>query len=51
MSKIEKPLIEATLNLFRGNQIKASKCLGFNRNTLRKKINSHGIDIIKKRKI
>ncbi|MDC0093298.1 sigma-54 dependent transcriptional regulator, partial [Alphaproteobacteria bacterium] len=31
ISKIEKPLIEATLHLFRGNQIKASKCLGFNR--------------------
>ena len=27
ISKIEKPLIETTLNLFRGNQIKASKCL------------------------
>ena len=51
MLKIEKPLIESTLNLFRGNQIKASKCLGFNRNTLRKKINLYGINIIKKRKV
>ena len=50
ISKIEKPLIETTLNLFRGNQIKASKCLGFNRNTLRSKINLYGIDVIKKRK-
>ena len=33
ISKIEKPLIETTLDLFRGNQIKTSKCLGFNRNT------------------
>ena len=38
ISKIEKPLIESTLHLFRGNQIKASNCLGFNRNTLRTKI-------------
>ena len=50
ISKIEKPLIETTLNLFRGNQIKASKCLGFNRNTLRSKINLYGIQVIKKRK-
>ena len=51
ISKIEKPLIETTLNLFRGNQIKASKCLGFNRNTLRSKINYYGIEVIKKRKV
>ena len=51
ISKVEKPLIESTLNLFRGNQIKTSKCLGFNRNTLRKKINLYGINIIKKRKV
>jgi two-component system nitrogen regulation response regulator GlnG len=51
ISKVEKPLIESTLNLFRGNQIKASKSLGFNRNTLRKKINLYGINIIKKRKV
>ena len=50
ISKIEKPLIETTLNLFRGNQIKASKCLGFNRNTLRSKINLYGIEVIKRRK-
>ena len=51
ISKIEKPLIETTLNLFRGNQIKASKCLGFNRNTLRSKINLYGIKVVKKRKV
>ena len=51
ISKIEKPLIESTLNLFRGNQIKTSKCLGLNRNTLRKKINLYGINIVKKRKV
>ena len=51
ISKIEKPLIESTLDLFRGNQIKASKCLGFNRNTLRTKINLYGIKITKRRKV
>jgi len=51
ISKIEKPLIEATLHLFRGNQIKASKCLGFNRNTLRTKIKLYKIKVIKQRKV
>ena len=51
ISKIEKPLIETTLNLFRGNQIKTSKCLGFNRNTLRSKINMYNIEVVKKRKV
>ena len=51
ISKIEKPLIESILHLVRGNQIKASKCLGFNRNTLRSKIKLYGIKIIKQRKL
>ena len=51
ISKIEKPLIESTLHLFRGNQIKASKCLGFNRNTLRSKIKLYGIKVTKQRKV
>ena len=42
--------IQKELDLFRGNQIKASKCLGFNRNTLRSKINLYGIEVVKKRK-
>ena len=50
ISKVEKPLIESILNLFRGNQIKASKYLGLNRNTLRTKINKYGIKVTKKRK-
>jgi two-component system nitrogen regulation response regulator GlnG len=35
---VEKPLIELVLNKTNGNQIMASKVLGINRNTLRKKI-------------
>lgn len=38
ISQVEKPLIKKVLEMTRGNQIKAAKVLGINRNTLRKKI-------------
>ena len=50
IKKIEKPLIYSTLKYTKGNQIKAAKMLGFNRNTLRKKINYLDIDYKKIRK-
>ena len=43
MPLFEKPLIEATLEATLGNQLKAAKVLGINRNTLRKKIIELGI--------
>jgi two-component system nitrogen regulation response regulator GlnG len=39
ISQVEKPLIRKILNMTNGNQIKAAKILGMNRNTLRKKVN------------
>ena len=36
---IEEPLIELILEHTAGNQVKAAKILGINRNTLRKKMN------------
>ena len=45
LSEFEKPLIIKTLEFCDGNQIKASKILGLNRNTLRKKINNLKIKI------
>lgn len=44
IAELEKPLITTTLNVTRGNQLKAAEVLGINRNTLRKKIVSLGID-------
>ena len=41
--EIERPLIIQTLKFFKGNQIKAAKVLGINRNTLRSKIAKHNI--------
>ncbi len=42
---IEKPLIEQVLDRTGGNQLKAAKILGLNRNTIRAKIKKLGIDI------
>ena len=47
LREIERPLILQTLQVTRGNQVKASEVLGLNRNTLRKKIKELGIPIIK----
>ncbi len=40
---VEKPLIEVILNHTGGNQTVAAGILGLNRNTLRKKIQTHRI--------
>jgi two-component system nitrogen regulation response regulator GlnG len=42
--QVEKPLLEIALQQVRGNQVKAAKILGINRNTLRKKMSVLGID-------
>jgi two-component system nitrogen regulation response regulator GlnG len=47
IDKVEAPLIAMVLNACGGNQIKASELLGLNRNTLRKKIRAHAIEIVK----
>jgi len=43
MDCVEKPLLEMVLEHVGGNQTRASEMLGINRNTLRKKMQQHGI--------
>jgi two-component system nitrogen regulation response regulator GlnG len=47
VAEIEKPLIELALKRTSGNQVKAARMLGLNRNTLRKKITDHKIVLTK----
>lgn len=47
IDRVEAPLIAMALNACSGNQIKAADLLGLNRNTLRKKIRTHSIEIVK----
>lgn len=44
MHCVEKPLLEMVLAHVGGKQTKASEILGINRNTLRKKMQQHGIE-------
>ena len=43
MKKVEKPLLAQILKRTGGNQVHASKILGINRNTLRKKMKMYGL--------
>jgi len=44
LEKFEKPLLVEMMHHAQGNQIKAARILGINRNTLRKKLNEYQID-------
>ena len=44
LAEVERPLLQISLAAVRGNQLKAAKLLGINRNTLRKKLSDHGLD-------
>ena len=51
LREIEYPLISLSLNASKGNQIKAAKLLGMNRNTLRKKISELDINVSQSKKM
>ena len=44
LEDVERPLLQATMAAVRGNQLRAARLLGINRNTLRKKLSDLGID-------
>ncbi len=50
LEEMERPLIQLTLAATRGNQVRAAEVLGLNRNTLRKKIQDLGIDMVRGRR-
>ena len=43
VESLEKPLLKRVLDLTDGNQLKASRILGINRNTLRTRLKRYGI--------
>ncbi|MCG2840047.1 nitrogen regulation protein NR(I) [Sandaracinobacter sp. RS1-74] len=44
LAEFERPLLETAMLLTRGNQLKAAKLLGVNRNTLRKMLAERGVE-------
>ncbi|ATY31403.1 nitrogen regulation protein NR(I) [Sphingomonas psychrotolerans] len=45
IGEVERPLIEAMLARHQNNQLRAARALGINRNTLRKRLDTLGIDM------
>jgi DNA-binding protein Fis len=43
MSRVEEPLLRQALELAGGNQLRAARILGINRNTLRKRLRLFGL--------
>nr|WP_047166272.1 nitrogen regulation protein NR(I) [Sphingomonas sp. Y57] len=44
LAEVERPLLELSMAAAKGNQLRAARLLGINRNTLRKKLTDLGID-------
>ena len=47
LAEMEKPLLEVVMDYSEQNQSKASKILGINRNTLRKKLENYQLNLEK----
>lgn len=43
VAEVEKPLLEVVMRRTGGNQLRAARILGLNRNTLRKKLDRYGL--------
>ncbi|HKR89705.1 MAG TPA: sigma 54-interacting transcriptional regulator [Phenylobacterium sp.] len=50
LDQLERPLFRMTLAATRGNQLRAAALLGLNRNTLRKKIEDRGMEVMRRRR-
>jgi two-component system nitrogen regulation response regulator GlnG len=47
LHEIERPLLAIALSSTRGNQVRAAKLLGLNRNTLRKKLRDLDLPVVR----
>jgi two-component system nitrogen regulation response regulator GlnG len=47
ISEVERPLLLLALGATRGNQLRAARLLGLNRNTLRKKIKDLDVPVVR----
>ena len=45
IGEVERPLIEAMLARYGHNQLRAARAMGINRNTLRKRLDTLGIEV------
>jgi Fis family transcriptional regulator len=43
LRQMERPMLEVVMREAEGNQTRAADMLGLNRNTLRRKLNDHGM--------
>ena len=44
INEVERPFLEVVMQQVQGNQSRAAEILGINRNTLRKKLKTYGLD-------
>lgn len=51
IAEVERPLIELALAATGGNQLRCADLLGLNRNTLRKKLTEHNIEVTRRRRV
>lgn len=51
LAEVERPLLELALSATGGNQLRCAELLGLNRNTLRKRLAAHNIEVTRARRV
>lgn len=51
LTEVERPLLELALAATGGNQLRCAELLGLNRNTLRRKLTEHNIEVTRYRRV